>query len=1266
MAPVKVARQDSQSLIDPEMNHKSKRQKLGNEYGTYASTSTSSNNKPISTHMAFDFGALATKNAALKGRKRFNADLDSIKDACSRGSGIVGYGLQVSRFNAGDDEGLVELAINVSPGREEVLAVGVLVSDTSEYPKSHLYFAHCLSSDDPPPAIQAVVASISETCASKSLVAMLERLLKDISKTRSGTSPADPLTVDSDSEAEDTEPDDSGDYYDDDDESDHLAAAASSSLSRLLPMTSPDRFNKTKLQMDFIETLASSYRPGVIRTGDGFVMSVSLPIIDLAEKVEPRALGAWDRKLLNPPMGIPHHLVLLISGWRGVYPYPIRDARSSSSASSSASSSSLKFKVGLSSSYKPTPENVREAYRSFGLIVNDAEDELALKLEKERFEALAMGFLDSDDLCPSEVLGNDDLLEGIDEENVDEEPEKGTFESFALSSSLESLMDQHFLKLVGIRMRWALGWAGAETLLAECEKRQAEEKVIMGDAFMNEHIKFADQTERNGDRDPGNGNGNWQGRLPFDPLQELQQRQGEGQEINLPLTAFSYLVRRLVLCTRFCLVCHRRLSTDFEALKPYVCDSKLCSYQYYSLGMGPKLEYEIIHNPVTVDLLTSLTYAAAIEGVLDEPLPTGMGLRVPPVGEARYMPPPQRTLYVAMSSRSGTSTSSTDTATPSNSNGDSPKIELKPGTDGLVDFDALDGGQMRVAIVKLIASLPAIEDIKKHLERKVKLGKSKPTLKEMDSNILPAAWLVLRWIIGSCTADLEEITSEEECIKGADRLWHQFRFSVGAPDAEARFKDAVKQAQQEDPNTREYPSLFAWHGSPLRNWHSIIRHGLWFKHVANGRAFGDGVYLAKEASTSMHTYATAGHNQWPNSRSFPTSCVALAEVVNLPRKFVSSNPHFVVKDTHWIMCRYLLVKCSSNNLANTGTSSSHKTNTTNETEQSTPFVRLDPAHHITLHNKAVEIPAPGFQLEQMLNALRSRAEYEDNDEGDQEVFDFDSSQEERERAKLIGKGKGKEKEVIEISDDEDADGDFDDMDGDIEMYDFPAPAPPPSSLKPLKPKPVSKPLIDWVHDPDWVRNAVPMLLPAPQSAERGATARIQRELRGMLNEQENCSSLKELGWYMPEEFIGDNLFQWIIELHSFDESIPIAVDMKREKINSVIFEIRFPPDFPLSPPFFRIITPRFLPFIQGGGGHVTGGGSICMDLLTASGWLPSYSIPAIIMQIKLALSNLDPRPARLAHNWRQNYGVSEALMGYKRAAATHNWKLPSGIDQLVR
>jgi len=75
---------------------------------------------------------------------------------------------------------------------------------------------------------------------------------------------------------------------------------------------------------------------------------------------------------------------------------------------------------------------------------------------------------------------------------------------------------------------------------------------------------------------------------------------------------------------------------------------------------------------------------------------------------------------------------------------------------------------------------------------------------------------------------------------------------------------------------------------------------------------------------------------------------------------------------------------------------------------------------------------------------------------------------------------------------------------------------------------------------------------------------------------------------------------------------------------------------------------------------------MCMDLLTSDGWLPSYSISAVLLQIKLAISNREPRPAQLARNWDSPYGVQEALEGFKRAAATHGWKVPVGLDRLVR
>jgi ubiquitin-conjugating enzyme E2 Q len=206
---------------------------------------------------------------------------------------------------------------------------------------------------------------------------------------------------------------------------------------------------------------------------------------------------------------------------------------------------------------------------------------------------------------------------------------------------------------------------------------------------------------------------------------------------------------------------------------------------------------------------------------------------------------------------------------------------------------------------------------------------------------------------------------------------------------------------------------------------------------------------------------------------------------------------------------------------------------------SAPFVKLDPAQPITLGGTGLEIPEPSFQLEQLLQALYAQASQseEDNDVQDQEVFSFDEGE----------NRKGKEKEVIVI--DEDDHNAFMDADGDIEMVDAFLDCD--SGFKALasskgKDKSATKPIDDWVHDPEWVSNVVPMMLPAPQSASRAATAALQRELRSMLKEQESASSLKELGWYMPPEFIGDNLFQWIVEMHSFDESIPIAIDMNKE------------------------------------------------------------------------------------------------------------------------
>ncbi|KAK7060762.1 hypothetical protein VNI00_000494 [Paramarasmius palmivorus] len=436
---------------------------------------------------------------------------------------------------------------------------------------------------------------------------------------------------------------------------------------------------------------------------------------------------------------------------------------------------------------------------------------------------------------------------------------------------------------------------------------------------------------------------------------------------------------------------------------------------------------------------------------------------------------------------------------------------------------------MRAAIVQLIDSLPSIDEMRKHLLRKVNTGKSKPKLREIDPDILPAAWLVLRWILGSCTAHLEEITNQDEILKNigkelrflarmwltqcpADPIWKQYRFSVGAPDAEAKFKASVQNAQQVDMNCVNFPSIFGFHGSPLRNWHSIIRHGLWFKDVAHGRAFGNGVYLAKDGSVSMGGYTGQNRSSpWRKSRVSPVNCVALVEIVNQPSHFISNNPYYVVQHTHWLICRYLLVKCS---LAND--SSSDKSSLATNDAAPPPHVKLDPKQPVTMNNQAIEIPEPGYQIDLLLQARRHEYQEEDNDEEDRQVFEY---------TETISTDKGKGRAPNNASADEDID---------IEMMDA-------SNMSSGERRPAD----DWVHDAEYVIDAIANLLPPPTLASPSATMSVQRELRYMLKEQENATSLKELGWYLPQDLLGDNLFQWILELHSFDDSLPIAQDMKK-------------------------------------------------------------------------------------------------------------------------
>ncbi|CAI5999775.1 unnamed protein product [Closterium sp. NIES-64] len=114
----------------------------------------------------------------------------------------------------------------------------------------------------------------------------------------------------------------------------------------------------------------------------------------------------------------------------------------------------------------------------------------------------------------------------------------------------------------------------------------------------------------------------------------------------------------------------------------------------------------------------------------------------------------------------------------------------------------------------------------------------------------------------------------------------------------------------------------------------------------------------------------------------------------------------------------------------------------------------------------------------------------------------------------------------------------------------------------------------------------------------------------------------------------------------------------------VELEIRFPGGFPFDPPFVRVVSPRFAFHT----GHVTVGGSICMELLTQSGWSPAYSLESLLVQLIANMAaggaRVDPRYVRAGRCGCRDgphaggcYSLAEAKDAFVRVAGQHGWKV---------
>lgn len=171
---------------------------------------------------------------------------------------------------------------------------------------------------------------------------------------------------------------------------------------------------------------------------------------------------------------------------------------------------------------------------------------------------------------------------------------------------------------------------------------------------------------------------------------------------------------------------------------------------------------------------------------------------------------------------------------------------------------------------------------------------------------------------------------------------------------------------------------------------------------------------------------------------------------------------------------------------------------------------------------------------------------------------------------------------------------------------------------------------------------------APSSA---AAMRLINDLKLMMN-----IDAKDVGFSCSP--IDNDIFTWEVHLFGFDEGTPIFEDMRKYNNNTgrsyIEMRVSFPPDYPMNPPFVRVVQPRFKKWT----GHVSEGGSLCMDILTKESWNPMYSIHSVILNI---LSEFLSAKPRIDFSCTAPYSLQEAKITFMEIATWHNWKVQNWL-----
>ncbi|KAK6327675.1 ubiquitin-conjugating enzyme E2Q-like protein 1 isoform X2 [Coregonus clupeaformis] len=180
--------------------------------------------------------------------------------------------------------------------------------------------------------------------------------------------------------------------------------------------------------------------------------------------------------------------------------------------------------------------------------------------------------------------------------------------------------------------------------------------------------------------------------------------------------------------------------------------------------------------------------------------------------------------------------------------------------------------------------------------------------------------------------------------------------------------------------------------------------------------------------------------------------------------------------------------------------------------------------------------------------------------------------------------------------------------------------------------------------------SIPPLAPQRQHCTQVRTRRLMKELQEIRRLGDN---------FITVELVDDNLFDWNVKLHQVDKDSALWQDMKETNTEFILLNVSFPDNFPFSPPFMRVLTPRLE------NGYVLDGGAICMELLTPRGWSSAYTVEAVMRQFAASLVKGQGRICRKAGKSKKAFSRKEAEATFKSLVKTHEkygWVSPPVSD----